>query len=161
MLPDAGGPATEVPGLPLQLGLMMTEAQLASSLYDARALIDALILASHSPSVDLSSHRACFCFGDVEVDLHYRRVTRGGREVALTPREYDLLVELARANGAPVSNAHLITTVWKNSITPGSRTIAQHVAELRSKLERKASAPEYLFTVRKYGYRLLGTWTTE
>ncbi len=140
----------------------MTEAQLASSLYDARALIDALILASHGPSsAEVSSRRASFCFGDVEVDLHYRRVTRNGREVQLTPREYELLVELARGSGAPVSNAHLIATVWKNSIAPESRTIAQHVAELRSKLERKASEPEYLLTVRKYGYRLLGTWTTE
>jgi DNA-binding response OmpR family regulator len=139
----------------------MTETQLATSLYDARALIDALILASRSPSIDLSPLRGCFCFGDVVVDLHYRRVTRGGREVQLTPREYDLLVELARANGAPVSNSHLIATVWKNAITPGSRTIAQHVAELRAKLERKASKPEYLLTVRKFGYRLLGTWATE
>ena len=140
----------------------MTEAQLASSLYDARALIDALILASHTPSsVEVTSRRACFCFGDVEVDLHYRRVTRNNREIQLTPREYELLVELARASGAPVSNAHLIATVWKNSIAPESRTIAQHVAELRSKLERKASEPEYLLTVRKYGYRLIGTWTTE
>jgi DNA-binding response OmpR family regulator len=140
----------------------MTEAQLSSSLHDARALIDALIMASRSQTPGaIDSHFARFCFSDVEIDMHYRRVTRAGREVALTPREYELLVELARANGAPVSSAHLTATVWKNQIGPESRTIAQHVAELRSKLERTASRPECLLTVRKYGYRLLGTWVTD
>ena len=101
-----------------------------------------------------------FHFGGVELDPHFRRVTRDGRVVALTPREYDLLLELARGNGAPVTFEHLISTVWKGNMTPESRTIAQHVAELRSKLERIASRPEYLLTVRKVGYRLEGNWIT-
>ncbi len=140
----------------------MTEAQLSSSLHDARALIDALILASRSQgSISLPSRAARFCFGDVEVDLHYRRVTRSGREVNLTPREYDLLVELARGAGAPVSIEHLVRTVWKGHIAPESRTIAQHVAEVRGKLERVPSEPEYLLTVRKFGYRLMGEWVED
>jgi two-component system response regulator MtrA len=138
----------------------MTEAQLASSLHDARALIDALIRASRGPvSLGLASREARFCFGDVEVDLHFRRVTRGGNELALTPREYELLVELARGNGAPVSNAHLTHAVWTGRVGAESRTIAQHVAELRAKLEQVPSRPQYLLTVRKFGYRLLGTWS--
>ena len=137
----------------------MTEAQLSSSLHDARALIDALIHASRGPaSLPLAPRPARFSFGDVEVDLHFRRVTRGDSELALTPREYDLLVELANGNGAPVSNAQLTQTVWKGRVGAGSRTIAQHVAELRAKLEQVPSQPQYLLTVRKYGYRLLGTW---
>jgi two-component system response regulator MtrA len=137
----------------------MTEAQLASSLHDARALIDALIRASRGPgSLSLPPRHARFSFGDVEVDLHFRRVTRGGNELALTPREYDLLVELARASGAPVSTTHLTQTVWKGRVGAESRTIAQHVAELRAKLEQIPSQPEYLLTVRKFGYRLLVTW---
>ena len=140
----------------------MTEAQLATSLHDARALIDALISASRSQNISpLPARPARFCFGDVEVDLHYRRVTRAGREVPLTPREYDLLVELARGDGAPVSVDHLTRTVWKGHIPAESRTIAQHVAEVRAKLERVPSRPEYLLTVRKFGYRLLGQWVTE
>ena len=140
----------------------MTEAQLSSSLHDARALIDALILASRSENASpVHAPAARYCFGDVEVDLHYRRVTRGGKEVSLTPREYELLVELARGAGAPVSVEHLTRTVWKGQITPESRTIAQHVAEVRGKLERIPSQPQYLLTVRKFGYRLLGSWITE
>lgn len=140
----------------------MTEAQLSSSLHDARALIDALILASRSsapPAVE--SRPARFCFDEVEVDLHYRRVTRGDREIALTPREYDLLVELARGNGAPVTTQHLLETVWKGQVGAESRTIAQHVAVLRSKLERVPAHPRCLLTVRKIGYRLIGAWVTD
>jgi DNA-binding response OmpR family regulator len=140
----------------------MTEAQLSSSLHDARALIEALILASRSaPPVAVASRPARFCFDEVEVDLHYRRVTRGDREVALTPREYDLLVELARGNGAPVSAQHLLKTVWKGQVGAESRTIAQHVAVLRSKLEPVPSQPRYLVTVRKIGYRLTCVWVTD
>ena len=140
----------------------MTEAQLSHSLRDARALIDELIRATHSPGTSpLPVARAArFRFGGVEVDPHYRRVTRDGVEVALTPREYELLLELARGNGAPVSIDHLVRTVWNGRMTPESRTIAQHVAEVRSKLERIPSRPEYLLTVRKVGYRLEGSWIT-
>jgi two-component system alkaline phosphatase synthesis response regulator PhoP len=140
----------------------MTEAQLATSLHDARALIDALIVASRTQNVSpMPARPARFSFGDVEVDLHYRRVTRAGREVSLTPREYELLVELARGGGAPVSVEHLVRTVWKGHISPESRTIAQHVAEVRSKLEPEPSRPQFLLTIRKFGYRLLGDWVTE
>lgn len=143
-------------------GSKMTEAQLSSSLHDARALIDALILASRtSMPLAIASRPGRFCFDEVEVDLHYRRVTRGDREVALTPREYDLLVELARGNGAPVTTQHLLATVWKGQVGAESRTIAQHVAVLRSKLEPVPSQPRYLVTVRKIGYRLIGAWLTD
>ena len=139
----------------------MTEAQLSSSLHDARALIEALILASRTPGVVPAVRPARFCFGEVEVDLHYRRVTRGDREISLTPREYDLLVELARGNGAPVSTQQLLKSVWKGQVGAESRTIAQHVAVLRSKLEPIPSEPRYLLTVRKIGYRLMGSWATD
>lgn len=140
----------------------MTEAQLSSSLNDARALIEALILASRSSlAVRPVPRLARFCFNDVEVDLHYRRVMRGDREIPLTPREYDLLVELARGDGAPVTTEHLLRTVWKGQVRTESRTIAQHVAVLRAKLEPVPSRPSYLVTLRKIGYRLLGSWVAE
>ena len=140
----------------------MTEAQLSSSLHDARALIEALILASRtSAPVMVAARPARFSFDDVEVDLHYRRVTRGDREIALTPREYDLLVELALGNGAPVSAQHLLKAVWRSQVGAESRTIAQHVAVLRSKLEPVPSQPRYLLTVRKIGYRLIGSWVND
>lgn len=74
----------------------------------------------------------------------------------LTPREYDLLLALARRDGAPAPTEELVREVWKRGLEPGSRTLSQHVLALRRKLESNPSAPRYITTVSKIGYRLEG-----
>ena len=91
--------------------------------------------------------------GDIEIDEHMRMVRLGGREVRLTPKEYELLVALARRNGAPASKQALMKEVWNTRATD-SRTLDQHVFELRRKLERSRQ-PRHIITVRKFGYRLI------
>ena len=98
-----------------------------------------------------------FVFGDVEVDERMRRVTRGGVPIALTPREFELLLAMAKTDGA-VSKHYLLDEIWRNSIAPSSRTIDQHISELRRKLEPNPSHPQYIITVQRYGYRLEGRW---
>ncbi|MEO8578381.1 MAG: winged helix-turn-helix domain-containing protein [Gemmatimonadales bacterium] len=95
-------------------------------------------------------------FGDFEIDVRLRTVFRGGLPVHLTPREYDLLLALARRDGAPASAGELVEEVWRGRVGAGSRTISQHVLSLRQKLERNPSAPRYLVTIPKIGYRLEG-----
>lgn len=95
-----------------------------------------------------------FTFGDITVDEKTRTVTRGGDEVKLTPREFDLLVALARRRGAAVSKSVLMRDVWNNVPRSDSRTLDAHIFELRRKLECESSAPKLLITVRKFGYRL-------
>jgi Response regulators consisting of a CheY-like receiver domain and a winged-helix DNA-binding domain len=95
-------------------------------------------------------------FGDFQIDVHLRRVLRDGVPVHLTPREYDLLLALARRDGAPASIDELVNEVWQRPLEPGSRTLSQHVHALRRKLERDPSNPGYLTTVSKFGYRLEG-----
>lgn len=94
-----------------------------------------------------------FRFGDVLVDRKIRAVTRGGDTVDLTPREYELLVFLIQADGAIVSREHVMDVVWH--YVPGltSRTVDQHVARLRHKLEDDPAEPRYILTARKAGYR--------
>ena len=93
-------------------------------------------------------------FGAIRVDLSARTVERAGRPVALAPKEYDLLVALARADGAVVSREELLQRVWGYSDEVVSRTVDTHVAELRRKLELRPSEPRHILTVRKAGYRL-------
>lgn len=93
-------------------------------------------------------------FGDIEIDERMRTVRRSGVEVKLTFKEYELLVALARRNGAPASKQALMSEVWDTHVQLESRTLDQHVFELRRKLERPSRGPGYLITVRKYGYRL-------
>ena len=97
---------------------------------------------------------ARLAFGNVIIDMASRVVTRGAREVALTPKEYDLLVTLARRRGAVASRVDLMRQVWGYSASVLSRTVDTHIGELRRKLEDDPSAPRYILTVRTVGYRL-------
>src|SRR5256885_12292438 len=93
-------------------------------------------------------------FGAVEVIPASRSVRRSGRPVALTPKEFDLLVALLRRGGAVPSRMVLLTEVWGDSAAGFSRTVGTHVAELRRKLETDPAVPRHILTVRKAGYRL-------
>jgi DNA-binding response OmpR family regulator len=93
-------------------------------------------------------------FGDVEICLGPRTVKRGGRPIELTPKEFDLLVALARRRGSVVTRIELLRGVWSYSDAAVTRTVDTHVAELRRKLEEDPSSPRHIVTVRKSGYRL-------
>jgi DNA-binding response OmpR family regulator len=81
-------------------------------------------------------------------------VRKGGREVELRPREFDLLMALVRRNGRVTSRMELLQDVWGYTDSVVSRTVDSHVAELRRKLEDDARNPRHIFTLRKRGYRL-------
>ncbi|MFN2637608.1 MAG: response regulator transcription factor [Gemmatimonadaceae bacterium] len=97
----------------------------------------------------VSQHR----FGDVVVDLRTRTVSRGGKPVDLSPMELDLLAFLIDSGGDIVSRDTLMRQVWRYSLGVTSRTVDQHVARLRNKLEPDPGEPRHLITVRKAGYR--------
>ena len=91
--------------------------------------------------------------GDLEVDLAARTVRRGAEEIALRPKEFDLLAALVRRRGRVVSRAELLREVWGYKPAMVSRTIDTHIVELRRKLEDDPSSPRHFLTVRKTGYR--------
>jgi DNA-binding response OmpR family regulator len=93
------------------------------------------------------------CFSDVVVDLRTRTVTRGGKTVELSPMEFDFLAFLIDSGGDIVSRETLMRQVWRYSLGVTSRTVDQHVARLRNKLEPDPAQPRHLITVRKAGYR--------
>jgi two-component system response regulator RegX3 len=88
--------------------------------------------------------------GALEVDERARRVTLDGRELELTPKEFELLAELARDPGAAVSRQRLLAEVWQTSWYGSSKTIDVHVAALR----RKLGDPGWIETLRGVGFRL-------
>jgi len=93
-------------------------------------------------------------FGDVEINPASRTVTRGGEPVALSPKEFDLLLTLIRRRGAVASRVELLREVWGHRVEVMTRTVDIHIAELRRKLEEDPSAPRHILTVWKAGYRL-------
>jgi len=116
------------------------------------ARVEALLRRAQPP--DPAELREVFRFGEVVVDTATRSVTRAGGEVALTPKEYDLLVALIRRQGAVASRVELMKRVWGYSAAVLSRTVDTHVAELRRKLENGSPEPKHILTVRTIGYRL-------
>jgi DNA-binding response OmpR family regulator len=88
--------------------------------------------------------------GGLEVDERARRATLDGRELDLTPKEFELLAALARDPGAAVTRQRLLVEVWQTSWYGSSKTIDVHVAALR----RKLGDPGWIETVRGVGFRL-------
>ena len=93
-------------------------------------------------------------FDTVSIDTRARSVKKGDHEVALTPKEFDLLLALVRRRGAVASRLELLKEVWGHQAEVMTRTVDIHIAELRRKLEDDPSTPRHILTVWKAGYRL-------
>ncbi len=124
-------------------------------LLELLARVDALLRRAPGASAVIGDPGAAtFEFGQIRIDVLRRSVSRSGTEVALTPREFDLLLALAQQHGAIASRVQLLRQVWGHSGVVESRTVDTHIAELRRKLELDPAHPEFILTVRKAGYRL-------
>jgi DNA-binding response OmpR family regulator len=97
--------------------------------------------------------RETLSHGDMEVDLRRRQVYRAGAELALKPKEYELLVFLLRNRGRAFTREQLLDQVWGYEYAGDTRTVDVHVSWLRQKIEPVPSKPTRLITVRGVGYR--------
>jgi DNA-binding response OmpR family regulator len=93
-------------------------------------------------------------FGGVRVDLAAHRVQRGKATEDLTPIEADLLRYLLGRRGEAVPREEMLKDLWGVSSRHDTRTLDNHVARLRKKIEADPSAPRFLVTVHGIGYRL-------
>ncbi|HMV92176.1 MAG TPA: response regulator [Thauera aminoaromatica] len=98
---------------------------------------------------------ACIAFGDVELDLEQRRVTRGGAPVHLTPIEFRLLGLLATAAGRVVTQRQLLTGAWGPNHVEHAHYLRVYMAGLRRKLEPDPRLPVHILTEPGVGYRLV------
>ena len=94
--------------------------------------------------------RTAVALGPLELDTRSRRVSVDGREIDLTPKEFDLLALLASDPGAVFSRARILEEVWETTWFGSAKTIDVHVAALRKKL----GDPSWIETVRGVGLRL-------
>ncbi|GAB4402998.1 MAG: response regulator transcription factor [Anaerolineales bacterium] len=95
-------------------------------------------------------------FGDLTLDLSRGEVRLGERPVPLKPKEYDLLVFLARNRGMVLSRDLILERVWGWDFAGGTRTVDVHVRWLREKIEADPANPTRIVTVRGMGYRFEG-----
>jgi DNA-binding response OmpR family regulator len=92
--------------------------------------------------------------GETEIDLARQTAVRGKKPVHLTAKEFAMLRLLAEADGEPVTRERFLDVVWGYTAFPTTRTVDNHVASLRAKLEKNPDAPRWLKTVHGVGYRL-------
>jgi len=92
--------------------------------------------------------------GDFRIDFEGRRVQVCGREVRLTPKEFQLLVYLAKRPNRVVEHAQLLQAVWGSGAKDHPEYLRVFMGQLRKKLEDDASHPRYLLTEAWVGYRL-------
>jgi two-component system, OmpR family, KDP operon response regulator KdpE len=91
--------------------------------------------------------------GDFEIDLEVRSVKVEGREVHLTPKEFDLLLYLAKHRGKVVTHRKLLAEIWGPNSTEQPEYLRVFVGQLRKKIEVDPSSPKYLMTEPWVGYR--------
>ena len=95
-----------------------------------------------------------FELGGVRIDLVKQTATRGRKQIYLTAREFAMLRLLVESAGEPVSRERFLDVVWGYAAFPTTRTVDNHIASLRSKLEPNPEQPRYIKTIHGIGYRL-------
>jgi DNA-binding response OmpR family regulator len=92
-------------------------------------------------------------FAEVVVDFKRYEATRGGEVVRLARKEFAVLRHLASRPGEVVTRSELLDRVWGHEHFPTTRTVDNHMALLRSKLEENPAEPRHLITVHGVGYK--------
>ena len=91
--------------------------------------------------------------GDLNIDLVEHTVTRGGKAIALTRLEFDLLVALAKEPGRVFTREELLHEVWDYRHSSDTRLVNVHIQRLRAKIEHDPDNPQLITTIRGVGYK--------
>ena len=99
------------------------------------------------------SRPTVYRIGKCTLDVTSRRLTRNGKEIPLTPREFDLLAFLASRPGRALTRDQILRNVWGHGVFVNSRSVDRCITTLRNKIELEPSQPVFIKTVREVGYR--------
>jgi len=153
MLTARGQVADKVVGLKIGADDYLTK---PFDMMELLARVEALLRRSRTGAGDEGAGPDVYRFGDVRVDLRGAEVTRGGRRVELSAREFKLLCYLVEHRGETLSRDRLLDKVWGYDATPTTRTVDVHVSWLRQKLEPNPHLPVHILTVHGFGYKFVG-----
>ena len=148
MLTARGEEADRVHGLDLGADDYLTK---PFSLPELQARVRAL-LRRRNPSTRLPDDAK---FGDVVVDFRRFEARRGGAALKLTRKEFGTLRLLIGCAGEVVTRSELLEQVWEYREYPTTRTVDNHVASLRAKIEDDPGEPRHLLTVHGVGYKFV------
>jgi DNA-binding response OmpR family regulator len=97
-----------------------------------------------------------YTFGDVEVNLRSCQVSRKGKALDFSSKEFELLKYFLSHSGEAISRDRLLEDVWGYERFPTTRTVDAHIVRLRQKLEPKPDDPHFILTVHGVGYKFVG-----
>lgn len=116
----------------------------------------ALRRASRTADGNRDGNDACFIFGDMEIDTRTFEARRGNHTVALSAREVALVCFFHRHPNEVLSRDDILNAVWGIDYLGTTRTLDQHIAQLRKKIEANPASPALILTVHGVGYRYAG-----
>jgi two-component system alkaline phosphatase synthesis response regulator PhoP len=147
MLTARGQTADKVRGLKIGADDYVTK---PFDMQELMARVEALLRrAPNRPAGQGGAHQ----FGAVRIDLRGTEVTRDGKAVNLSAREFQLLRYFVEHAGTTLSRDELLKEVWGYSADTFTRTVDVHVASLRQKLESDPKQPRFIVTVQGLGYK--------
>jgi DNA-binding response OmpR family regulator len=97
-----------------------------------------------------------FAFGEVEVNLRNCQVSRKGKALEFSSKEFELLKYFLNHPGETLSRDRLLEDVWGYDRFPTTRTVDAHIVRLRQKVEPKPDDPRFILTVHGTGYKFVG-----
>lgn len=97
-----------------------------------------------------------YVIGDVNLNFKKYEAIKDGKEIELSPREFELLKYFIQHRGETITRDQLLDDVWGYDNYPFTRTVDNHIAKLRQKIEPTPAEPKYIITVHRVGYKFLG-----
>lgn len=111
-----------------------------------------LILESDTDELSVWDHSVIRC-GTLEIYPKSRKVEQNGTEISLTPKEFDILLFLARNRGEVFTKEQIYQAVWDGEYLMDDSNIMAFIRKIRKKIEPNPDAPEYIVTIWGIGYK--------
>ena len=126
------------------------------SMRELLARIRAMLRRAEMVKPQPAGEQASLKIGELEIDVARHQASCRSSPLDLTPKEFDLLVFLARNKGFVFSREQLLEKVWGYDYAGDTRTVDVHIRWLRQKIEDDPAKPKRLVTIRGTGYKLVG-----
>ncbi|NNN04180.1 MAG: response regulator transcription factor [Acidimicrobiaceae bacterium] len=135
------------------LGLEIGAADYVTKPYRLRELVARMRAVLRRPAPSTQEEDSVI-FGDITMDFVRRTLTRRGRDIELSRKEFDLLALFASRLGQVVTRETCLDALWWGLQLSDTRTLDTHVKRLRQKIEEDPANPRHLVTIRGVGFRL-------